>query len=74
MEWRKWLMGMGKGKGVRPVDQRRAGPAARHIFARLLSCFRLARLSFALLQELSKEWVIEFVATASRAYQQSFIA
>jgi hypothetical protein len=68
---------MDKGKGVKGRESAlwvRAVPGLRPgTFSQV--CFRaFARLSFALLQELSKELVIEFVATASRSYQQSFIA
>lgn len=69
MDKGEWVKGKESALWVDAVPGLRPGTSSR-------GCFRarLARVSFTLLQELSKEWVIEFVAATSRTYQQPFIA
>ena len=70
---------MGEGQWVKRMDSAlwvRAVPGLRPstFWQGYLRTSAPARLSFALLQELSKERVIEFVTAASCPYQQSLIA
>ena len=71
-EWIKgeWVKGKDSALWVRAVPGLRPGT----FWQDCLRPFAPARLSFALLQELSKQWVIKSVRAASRAYQKSFIA
>lgn len=66
----KWVKGRDSALWVRAVPGLRPGT----FWQGCLRPFAPARLSFAPLQELSKERVIQFVAAASRAYQQSLVA
>ncbi len=70
MDTGEWVKGMDSALWVPAVPGLRPG----RFWQACLRPFAPARLSFALLQELSKERVIEFVTAASRAYQQSFVA
>jgi hypothetical protein len=70
MDTGEWVKGMDSALWIRAVPGLRSGT----FWQACLRPVTPARLSFALLQELSKERVIEFVTAASRAYQQSFVA
>jgi len=70
MDTGEWVKGMDSALWIGAVPGQRPGT----FWQACLRPVTPARLSFALLQELSKEGVIEFVAATSRAYQQSLIA
>ena len=53
---------MGQGKGIRPVDQRSAGPAARHLFGAVAVTLVVASsVHFAVLLSLGESHVIRGV-------------
>jgi hypothetical protein len=59
---------MGQGKGVRPVISGVPGQRPGNL-SRVCPCNCSSRLSFTLLQELSKQWVVQLISPASCAYQ-----